>query len=296
MENNSCHNDNNTKIFIKNVVAGTFGGMAQIFFGQPFDTIKVRLQSQNPDNKVGLSKTVKTLFKNEGIVGFYKGILSPLIGVGGCVCIQFSVNEHLKKYFLNKNNNQELDYKRIFGSGAVSGFCNGFLTSPIEHVRIRLQIQKEKNGYFKGVMDCYKKLVQKRILYRGFTYTQLRESIGLGVYFTVYEKMIRNEMKRKNCKRDEISTTSIYLKGGLSGMIYWISVYPLDVIKSRFQTDSISKPKFHSAISIIKYINSNFGISGFYKGFVATLLRAGPANGITFVVFELTKKYLEKIF
>src|ERR1700730_16597159 len=63
----------------KDFIAGTLAGICQTVAGQPFDTIKVRLQVSSHSKYTGpfdcLTKTVKI----EGISGLYKGMLTPLL-------------------------------------------------------------------------------------------------------------------------------------------------------------------------------------------------------------------------
>lgn len=57
----------------KDFTAGWIGGMAQVLSGQPFDTIKVRLQTQAfPESPLQcLKRTIKT----EGVAGLYRVII-----------------------------------------------------------------------------------------------------------------------------------------------------------------------------------------------------------------------------
>ncbi|EHM99815.1 Ymc1p [Saccharomyces cerevisiae x Saccharomyces kudriavzevii VIN7] len=91
------HPQHNNARVVKDLLAGTAGGIAQVLVGQPFDTTKVRLQvSSTPKTAM---EVVKKLLANEGPRGFYKGTLTPLIGVGACVSLQFGVNEAMKRFF-----------------------------------------------------------------------------------------------------------------------------------------------------------------------------------------------------
>jgi len=60
----------------KNVVAGTVAGIAVCLVGHPFDTLKVRLQTQPINNPVysGLADCFYKTLKWEGIGGLYKGV------------------------------------------------------------------------------------------------------------------------------------------------------------------------------------------------------------------------------
>ena len=58
---------------LKDVFSGTVGGVAQVLVGQPFDIIKVRLQTM-PGHSTAW-EAIKDLVKYEGVFGFYKGCL-----------------------------------------------------------------------------------------------------------------------------------------------------------------------------------------------------------------------------
>ncbi|KAK6202793.1 mitochondrial carrier protein [Scheffersomyces amazonensis] len=286
----------NNQVF-KDLFAGTMGGIAQVLVGQPFDTVKVRLQSAPEGTYNGALDVIKKLVQNEGPKAFYKGTLTPLVGVGACVSVQFSVNEFMKRHYDNKLNGQPLSLLQFFNCGAIAGFANGFLASPIEHIRIRLQTQTSSTKSFNGPIDCFKKLYQQQGLfggiYKGLVPTLIRESVGLGIYFATYEALIANELtKDKSITRADISSLKLCAFGGLSGYTLWIAIYPIDVIKSKLQTDSLTKPTFKGSLDVVNKVFKSSGIKGFYRGFIPTILRAAPANGATFAVFEITMRLL----
>ena len=61
---------------IKNSLAGTTAGVAVTLVGHPFDTLKVRLQTQPIQNPVysGLTDCFVKTLKWEGFGGLYKGV------------------------------------------------------------------------------------------------------------------------------------------------------------------------------------------------------------------------------
>jgi solute carrier family 25 carnitine/acylcarnitine transporter 20/29 len=71
-------------------------------------------------------------------------------------------------------------------------------------------------------------------LFLGLNSTALRESIGLGAYFGTYDFLIKYFTKNGN-----VSMTGSLLAGGFAGMGCWISMYPVDYIKTLIQTDSL---------------------------------------------------------
>lgn len=279
---------------VKDLLGGTVGGIAQVLVGQPFDTVKVRLQSAPEGTYLGAGDVIKKLVSTEGPKGFYKGTLTPLVGVGACVSVQFSVNEYMKRYYNQKLNGAPLLLGQFFNCGAAAGFANGFLTGPIEHIRIRLQTQV--GNEFAGPINCAKKLYQAAGIagiYKGLGPTLVRELIGLGMYFATYEALVNRETALYKVERADIPAWKLCAFGGLSGYVLWMSIYPVDVIKSKMQTDSIASPKFRNSMQVLRTVWATTGIRGFYKGFVPTILRAAPANGATFAAFEVTMRLLQ---
>lgn len=85
------------------------------------------------------------ILKNEGPLAFYKGTLTPLLGIGVCVSIQFGVIEYMKRFFAERNvahgvggtGGHNLNGNQLVIAGVLAGLGNGFVSGPVEHIRIR---------------------------------------------------------------------------------------------------------------------------------------------------------------
>uniref|UniRef100_A0A060T5I8 ARAD1B11858p n=1 Tax=Blastobotrys adeninivorans TaxID=409370 RepID=A0A060T5I8_BLAAD len=292
------------KRVFKDVLAGTCGGVAQVLSGQPFDTTKVRLQSAPEGTYNGALDVVKKLLKNEGPAGFYKGTLTPLVGVGACVSIQFGVNEFMKRTFITENKakglSEDLSNGQFFASGAAAGVANGFLASPIEHIRIRLQTQTSEPLLYKGPIDCVNQLHSGSGLsgvFRGLMPTLFREGLGMGLYFLTFEALVQDDIRRNKISRSDIPGWRLCLFGAGAGYAMWSAVYPIDVVKSRLQTDAVvkSEQRYKGAFDCAAKIMRQSGIKGFFRGFLPTILRAAPVNACTFYSFELARRAMEDL-
>lgn len=73
-------------------------------------------------------------------------------------------------------------------------------------------------------------------LYAGYRYMFVRDAIGSGVYFGVYDS-IRSAVSLTLFDSPEPHPVSVAIAGGLSGAFSWVLIYPLDTIKSRYQRD-----------------------------------------------------------
>ncbi|KAJ3194472.1 Mitochondrial carrier protein ymc2 [Irineochytrium annulatum] len=286
----------------KELLAGCFGGIVQVLTGQPFDTVKVRLQTQ-PDRYTSTLDCIKKTYSNEGFLGFYKGTLTPLVGIGAwyhlevkpqtnasnSVSVQFGALEAAKRYFNSKNAaGQALSLSQLYASGAAAGVANSVLSGPIEHVQAGAP---GAQGGYAGPVDLVKKVYSQygiAGIYKGQGITLLREIHGYGIYFATYELLMQREMKMQKKRRSEISSLHQCLYGALSGYTLWLMIYPIDVIKSKLQTDSFNpkEQKYRGVIDCARKVLATEGPAGLFRGFFPCILRAGPVNAATFVAYE----------
>jgi solute carrier family 25 carnitine/acylcarnitine transporter 20/29 len=66
--------------FVIDYVAGVAGGIAVVLVGHPFDTTKTRLQNSPHGYYKDTLDCLRQTVEREGVVGFYSGMLSPLVG------------------------------------------------------------------------------------------------------------------------------------------------------------------------------------------------------------------------
>jgi solute carrier family 25 carnitine/acylcarnitine transporter 20/29 len=291
--------DSEKLITLKDFVAGTIAGVLQVLVGQPFDIIKVRIQAQSPTQPLYKNPLdcAKKIYHNEGLYTFYRGTLSPLIGIGACVSIQFGINEAckriVKKYQRDKNypNPNHLTLLQLASCGAVAGLVNAVVSIPVEHIRIKMQVEGTKLiKKYTGSYDCLRKIYKEHGIhgiYKGGLPTLPREAISYFFYFGMYEGFMQWSEKTHG-DRNSIPLWKVMLFGSLAGFGEWLPGYPFDVIKSKYQADDIHNPKYTSIYKCAMDIYKTGGVKGFYSGLVPCLLRAPPANAATFAGFELT--------
>jgi len=223
-----------------------------------------------------------------------------------CVSIQFGALEWTKRYFASQNklqgvggpNGASLTGGQLFTAGVFAGLANGIVSGPVEHIRIRLQIQSTAKRLYSGPWDAIRKIYSAHGMagiYKGQAVTLLREATGYGVYFLTYEKIVQREMITKGIRRDQISPINAVLYGATAGYALWAVIYPIDMIKSRMQTDGFSKStgqKYTSTLDCVRKVWRADGIGAFTRGLGPTLIRSPFANGATFLGFEMANRFL----
>lgn len=236
-----------------------------------------------------------SILANEGPAAFYKGTLTPLIGIGACVSVQFGAFNYARRKFEEANasralGDRGLSYGQYYLAGAFAGVTNSVISGPIEHIRIRLQTQPHgAQRLYNGPLDCIRKLSAHegvlRGLYRGELVTIVREAQAYGFWFLSFEWMMDHDMKRNNVKREDISSVRVATYGGLAGEILWISSYPFDVVKSKMQSDGFGpNMRYKTMRDCFAQTYRHEGALGFWKGIGPTLLRAMPVSAGTFAV------------
>jgi solute carrier family 25 carnitine/acylcarnitine transporter 20/29 len=106
-------------------------------------------------------------------------------------------------------------------------------------------------------------------------------------------------------KRDDLPAWKLCGFGAIAGLVLWLGSYPLDVIKSRMQSDVGYTNKIPDSMSDFKEklaevgvarrydgmldcsrkVFAESGLAGFWRGLAPTLVRAIPCSAGTFAAY-----------
>jgi len=268
-------------------VAGCIGGCAGLIVGHPFDTVKVHMQTQdfkNPQYK-GLFDCIKSIVAKDSVRGLYRGISSPMTGVAFINGIVFGVYGNIQRLSSNPNS-----YMTHFWAGATAGLIQSVITSPMELVKTRLQLQnsQKSNIQFRNSLHCLSYIYRYdglRGIFRGLGLTAMRDIPGFSSYFVSYEFLVRSH--------GDPSVFHILMAGGMAGAISWIFTIPIDVVKSRIQADGMNGGKllYNGVADCVRKSYQLEGLSFFTRGLSSTMLRAFPMNAVCFLVVSSIINY-----
>ncbi|GAM20206.1 hypothetical protein SAMD00019534_033810 [Acytostelium subglobosum LB1] len=292
----------------KDFIAGSVGGMSSMLTGHPFDTIKVLMQDASgnvPKFKNGWH-ALKYTVQMDGLRGVYRGMSVPLFSVSFINSIFFVTNNHFQKYF-HPSTDTPIPYHKVAAAGGIAGMTISFFLTPRDLIKSKLQVQSRNTTllstvstkgtppreYYTGPIDVIRQIIKKDGIlgmFKGLRPTLLRDIPGDMVYFTMYEFMKR----RLTTMAESPETFPAWVAigaGGCAGMSFWASIYPLDVIKTRIQTQP-EPAIYRGIVHCAKEIYRTEGISAFYRGFSATILRSFPTSAVNFFMYETTKRLL----
>ena len=88
----------NRRDVTRDIFAASIGSVACCYTGQPFDTVKVRMQT-NPSAFPSVMYTSKNIIGNEGVAALWKGAVPTAMGMVAENAMAFGVNEALKRSF-----------------------------------------------------------------------------------------------------------------------------------------------------------------------------------------------------
>ncbi|XP_074460387.1 solute carrier family 25 member 48 isoform X1 [Larus michahellis] len=260
---------------LQDFAAGWVGGAASVVVGHPLDTIKTRLQAgQGYGNTLSC---VLTVYRNESVAGFFKGMSFPLASIAVYSSVVFGVfsnTQRLLSHFRHGDPARAPVLADVALASIVAGFISVGIGTPVDLVKIRLQMQTqpyiEANikpkptvpGFpaYRGPIHCFRTVLQKEGIagiYRGMGAMLLRDVPGYCLYFIPYT-FFCSWINPDGCISP--SPSSIWLAGGVAGAISWVTATPMDVVKSRLQADGVHLNKYKGTLDCILQSYRNEGL------------------------------------
>lgn len=276
----------NWKETTSDIIASIVGSAACVYTGQPFDTVKVRIQV-NPNEFNGILTSLRKTVVAEGIQALWKGSIPALLGSLSENVVAFATNGVLKRVL---QSGPEDSFSKPFITGGITGACSAIVLCPCDILKCRAQVNIAKGLAQQSMTTLTQDILKKqglRGLYTGFNSQLLRDVPFYSTFFGSYD-ILCHVMKRFTT----LPETSIYfIAGGLAGQIGWIASIAPDTIKSRIQTSE--NPL--SISQTTRQIIAERGVKGLFAGIEVAVIRAFPANAALFVGYELSRKLVSNI-
>ncbi|EFJ46051.1 hypothetical protein VOLCADRAFT_32074, partial [Volvox carteri f. nagariensis] len=174
-----------------------------------------------------------------------------------------------------------------------------FLWSPVELLKLRAQLQTAtpgSAGYRNPAALAAQVLRQDGVagLYRGFTLTVVRDVPSYAMYFWLYHDIAAALSPGLHPEAAPPGTQGQVVAGGLAGVIAWLPIYPLDVLKTRVQADvkGFVCVGGRGWYSCWRLMYREAGARAFFRGVAPTLVRAFMMDGASFLGYTTTLKLL----
>ena len=275
-------------IMLNEFISGGVAGCVSIVAGQPFDTIKVRLQTSS--QYTGPWHCLTDILKCEGYAGLFRGLMPPLVTATASNAIIFLCHNHTLG-IIRSDSQQDHKYTDLFLSGSACGLISSVIQCPTELIKIRLQLYSR--DAFSGTWDCLLKTYKLGGipgLFQGMNTTLGREVPAFGMYF--YSQKIAEDYLNTFHLNPYLSSC---IAGGFAGTCSWSCTYPIDLAKTEIQMAAYQSSKKHrSFVNVIRRIIKNHGVSYLYRGLGTTIFRSLPVNAVLFPVYKFCSEFLRK--
>ncbi|KAK9367543.1 mitochondrial carrier domain-containing protein [Lipomyces kononenkoae] len=228
---------------LHNMIAGGLGGGMGDSCMHSLDTVKTRQQAApNVTKYKSMLQAYANIFREEGIrKGLYGGFVPAMWGSLPGTTIFFGTYEFTKRNMIVYGVPETLTH---LASGFVGDLAASCIYVPSEVLKTRLQLQGRYNnkhfhsGYnYKGTWDAIKSIIRVEgwsALFFGYKATLLRDLPFSALQLAFYEKF-RSTTQTIVGSRD-IGHVGELLTGAAAGGLAGVITTPMDVIKTRIQT------------------------------------------------------------
>lgn len=284
--------------FWRHAVAGSIAGVSEHIGMYPIDTLKTRMQAAKGEGRQGILNTARTIVREptftsnqaRGVSAFYRGATAIAFGAVPAHIGLFGTYEYSKKYILTKDSNQPW---RTAACGVAGSIVHDGFMVPMDVVKQRLQL-----GAYKGVGDCVISIVQREGLmglYRSYAVTLMINAPYTGVLVGVNESL---QLVLGFTPEQEFSVGWYFVFAGVGGVVAGILTLPLDVVKTRLQTQTVglgdgsNSIKYKGIVDTSRQIMAESGPRGFAQGMVPRMIQAGPSAAICWGTYQGVQKLL----
>ncbi|KFP25617.1 Solute carrier family 25 member 48, partial [Colius striatus] len=254
---------------------------------------------------------VLTVYRNESMTGFFKGMSFPLASIAVYSSVVFGVFSNTQRLLSQLRNSDPAHAPTLTDvtlASMVAGAVSVGIGSPVDLVKIRLQMQTQPYikaniklnptvpGFpmYRGPIHCFRTVLQKEGIagvYRGAGAMLLRDVPGYCLYFIPYT-FFCGWITPDGCLSP--NPFSVWLAGGVAGAISWTTATPMDVVKSRLQADGVYLNKYKGTLDCILQSYQNEGFKVFFRGITVNAVRGFPVSSAMFLGYELSLKAMKR--
>lgn len=278
------------------LLPGITQGITRVLVSYPFDSLKVHSQT----NRKRAWDNFHNLLSNNPRA-LYRGVGLPMVTVSMERAIQYKYFERLKKTH------------GPFVAGAMTGAGLGIISTPMQAVTSNLVLlNKEQYGGFWDFLRKKWKTEGSKFFLRGYTVDLSRailaSTLYLGVYGTSRDSWLSQDM-------NPLLRTSIC--ASLAGWTTWTVTFPLDTIRTLYQTSNSRNEaaRSHTSlpgallnscepgettkrnnITLSQVVSSRFreaGLRSFWNGITPVLLRTFPSSVLGMIAYEKVRSKID---
>eukprot|EP00401_Gymnodinium_catenatum_P067778 CAMPEP_0117533032 /NCGR_PEP_ID=MMETSP0784-20121206/39677_1 /TAXON_ID=39447 /ORGANISM="" /LENGTH=369 /DNA_ID=CAMNT_0005329449 /DNA_START=95 /DNA_END=1205 /DNA_ORIENTATION=- len=291
----------------QHAVAGSAAGVMEHVGMYPLDTLKTRMQALSVN--LGVRKAFQSVLRERGWLGLMRG--STVIGAG-CIPAHSSMfcSYEFAKARLPEGSNAQQVWLRDGMCGALAALAHDGVLTPCDCVKQRLQL-----GGYAGALDCVVNMWRHEGVLA--LCRSLPATLMMNVPYNSVLVAMNESLKRTT--QDKYSGLQWYFAfAGVSGAVASAATLPLDVVKTRLQTQGLhisasaegeitmlgcaevhcNEPvdrKYHGIFPTMRLIWREEGARGFFRGLVPRVALAMPSAALCWGTYEMVHRLLHRV-
>jgi len=325
----------------KYAIVGSIYYTAENALVYPFKTLKTHLQVDTRAVPMTLAAKYRYLTSQYGIKGLYKGFVANSVATVPSIVVYILLYNYLRDtvahyadkatlwHFNNNSNTTAESSYNAFRDKAllvpaiaaiIADVTLNLYYVPVEVITQRVQLQQQQSFYQVG-----RELIKRegfRALYRGYGATIVMDAPASAVSWAVYEQakvyFSENDPRAlvwqeygKAASNNNYNSTDKYeqnylaqsLAGILSGTAISVISNPVDVVKTRMQTQNINdgdmsspnKSKYYkNVIQGMAEMIKTEGFKSIWRGLNARIAGTAPVWAVTSIAYEFLLKFCRK--
>jgi len=262
----------------------------------PIERIKLLIQNQDEMIKQGkldtpykgIGECASRTMRNEGLASFWRGNLANCIRYFPTQALNFAFKDKIKAAVSpGKGAPQYQKFGANILSGGLAGTLSLCVVYSLDFARTKLANDAKGKGgerQYNGLVDVYKKTIQTdgvQGLYRGFVISAVGIFIYRGFYFGLYDTL------KPILLPPDAGFLASFTLGYAVTVAASTASYPIDTIRRRMMMTSGTGVHYKNWMDAGGQILKNEGMTSFFKGNGANILRgiagAGVLSGFDFV-------------
>lgn len=282
--------DNNLS-FAENFLLSGAAAVISKTAAAPIERIKLLVQNQDEMLKQGrltepykgVVDCFKRVIAEEGVGPLWRGNLANCLRYFPTQALNFAFKDKIKAQFKpSKTDPAYMKLVKNVAAGGAAGAMSLTFVYSLDYARTRLandNKSSKKGGerQFKGLVDVYKKtLASDGIagLYRGFCISCVGIIVYRGFYFGLYDTF------KPIILGDDVGVFASFCLGYAVTVTAGILSYPIDTIRRRMMMTSGAAVKYNGSLDCTMQILKTEGITSFFKGAGANVLRGMAGAGV----------------
>uniref|UniRef100_A0A182QKN9 Peroxisomal membrane protein PMP34 n=1 Tax=Anopheles farauti TaxID=69004 RepID=A0A182QKN9_9DIPT len=300
-------------------VSGSAGSVIAMSAFYPLDTVRSRLQLEEPERRKALStwRVLRNLIDEEGFETLYRGLVPVLESLCISNFVYFYTFHSLKAL---RGGGQSALGDLLLGS--LAGVVNVLTTTPCWVVNTRLKmkgLRQQQRGpssssssssnhndvKYDGLLDGLQYIARTegvRGLWAGAV-PSLMLVINPAIQFMVYEALKRRltaaAAAANGSAKAAPSAIAFFSIGAIAKMIATVLTYPLQLVQTKLRhgnTDrSLNLPPDAGTVQLLLIILKRQGVAGLFRGLEAKLLQTVLTAALMFMAYEKIARFVTSL-